>query len=121
MEKEGNALLGVEETPEYVPTSEEKTLAILSHVLCLVIWLFAPLVIYLLKKDESRFVMAHAKESLNFQITVAIVSFLLIISVVGILLLWVVGIYAMILVIVATVKASENKMYRYPFTWRLIK
>jgi len=26
-----------------------------------------------------------------------------------------------VLVIVATIKASENKIYRYPMTWRMIK
>ena len=64
---------------------------------------------------------AHAKESLNFQITISLVCIALIITIIGLLLLWVVGIGALILVIVATIKASENKMYRYPLTWRLIK
>jgi hypothetical protein len=84
-------------------------------------WLIPPLVICLIKKDESPYVAAHAKESLNFQITISLVCIALIITIIGLLLLWVVGIGALILVIVATIKASENKMYRYPLTWRLIK
>jgi uncharacterized Tic20 family protein len=114
-------LLGNEEQPVTTPTSDERTLAILSHVLTLFFWLIPPLVIYLLKKDESPYVAAHAKESLNFQITISLVCIALIITIIGLLLLWVVGIGALILVIVATIKASENKMYRYPLTWRLIK
>src|SRR6476660_5138906 len=114
-------LLGTEETPVIPPTSDEKTLALLSHVLTFVFPILAPLIIYLLKKDESSFVAYHAKESLNFQITMAIVSILLIITVVGILLLWLLGVLAMVLIIVATIKASDNKLYRYPFTIRLIK
>jgi uncharacterized Tic20 family protein len=113
--------LGTEEQPLLPPTSDERTMAMLSHVLCLVVWLFPPLVIYLLKKDESAFVAAHAKESLNFQITISLVTILLLISIVGILLLWLVGIVYVILVIVATIKASDKKLYRYPFTIRLIK
>jgi uncharacterized protein len=113
--------LGTEEQPLIAPTSDERIMAILSHVLCLVVWLFAPLIIYLVKKDESAFVAAHAKESLNFQITIALVTILLVISLVGVLLLWLVGIINLILVIVAAIKASENKLYRYPFTIRLIK
>lgn len=77
-----------------------------------------------MKKDESRFVAEHAKESLNFQITLAIlfaISFILIILVIGIFMMWALGIAAFVLVIVATIKASEGKMYRYPFTLRLIK
>ncbi|HSB92177.1 MAG TPA: DUF4870 domain-containing protein [Flavitalea sp.] len=121
MTESNERFLGTEEQPIIAPTSDERTMAVLSHVLCLVVGLFAPLIIYLLKKDESAFVAAHAKESLNFQITVTIVMGLLFISIVGILLMWLVGVVITILVIVATLKASDNKLYRYPFTIRLIK
>jgi len=116
-----NPLLGKEQTISYVPTSDERTLAILSHVLTLFFWIIPPLIIYLLKKDESPFVAEHAKESMNFQITMTIVGILLLVTIVGILLLWAIGIIVLVLVIVATIKASENKMYRYPLTLRLIK
>ena len=121
MDQQTNSFLGSDEAPIYTPTSDERMMAILSHILCLIVWLFAPLIIYLVKKDESKFVAAHAKESLNFQITIAIVAIVLIVTVIGILLLWVLGIVSTILIIVATIKASENKLYRYPFTIRLIK
>ena len=116
-----SSLLGTEMDPGYVPTSEERTLAILSHIVCLVVWLFGPLIIYLVKKDESPFVAAHAKESLNFQITIAILGIILVISIVGIFLLWLLGVAATVLIIIATIRASENKLYRYPFCIRLIK
>lgn len=114
-------LLGTDEPPVIPPTSDEKTLALLSHVLTFIFPLLAPLIIYLVKKDESTFVAYHAKESLNFQITMFIVCFALIITVIGILLLWIVGIIYVVLIIVATIRASEGKLYRYPFTLRLIK
>lgn len=116
-----NTYLGKEEVPLFAPTSDEKTIALLSHVLTLAFGFIAPLVIYLLKKDESPFVAAHAKESLNFQITLLIAIIVLFVTVIGIVLLWIVGILAMILVIVATVKASEGKFYQYPATIRFIK
>jgi uncharacterized Tic20 family protein len=116
-----NTFLGTEQTPSYTPTSDERTFAILSHVLTIFFWLFPPLIIYLIKKNESAFVTDHARESLNFQITVSIIAIILCLTVVGILLLWVLGVAVVIFVIVATVKASENKLYRYPFTIRLIK
>src|SRR6266496_3240307 len=72
-----NSFLGTEMQPDYIPTSDEKTLAILSHILTLVAPILAPLIIYLVKKNESRFVEWHAKESLNFQITVAIIIIIL--------------------------------------------
>lgn len=37
-----NAFLGTDEQPIVTPTSDEKTLAILSHILTIVVWLFAP-------------------------------------------------------------------------------
>ncbi|MEJ7766211.1 MAG: DUF4870 domain-containing protein [Chitinophagaceae bacterium] len=105
----------------YMPSSDERTMAILAHLLTFVSSILSPLIIYLIKKDESKYVAQHAKEALNFQITAILVSILLTITVVGILLLWLVGLGVFICVIVATVKASENKMFRYPLSIRFIK
>lgn len=116
-----HSFLGTEEQPPYMPTSDERTMAVLSHILTLVAPFVAPLVIYLIKKDESKFVEWHAKESLNFQITLLVICIVLFITVIGIFFLWFVGIAATVLVIVASVRASENKLYRYPFNIRLIK
>lgn len=118
-----NTLLGTEEQPLVAPTSDEKTMAILSHILCLVAGFIPPLVIYLVKK-ESPYVVAHAKESLNFQLTMligVIVSAVLMIVLIGFLLLWLLGIANLVLIIIATIRASENKLYRYPFSIRFIK
>jgi uncharacterized Tic20 family protein len=114
-------LLGEDQLPALPPTSDEKTLALLSHVVTFVSNFIAPLIIYIIKKDESPFVAAHAKESLNFQLTILLAVIVLFITIVGILLLWIVGIYALVLVIVATIRASEGKLYRYPLTIRFIK
>ena len=76
---------------------------------------------YLVKKNESRFVEWHARESLNFQITVAIIVIILFITIIGILIAWIVGIISLVLVIIATIRASEGKLYKYPFSIRLIK
>lgn len=118
---ESNIYPGTEMQPEYVPTSDERTMAILAHVLTFVAGFIAPLVIYLIKKDESKFIAYHAKESLNFQITLFIIIIVLVITLIGILLIWLVGIIALVFVIMAAVKTSEGKMYRYPFAIRLIK
>lgn len=119
-----NSFLGLEEEPAYLPTSDEKTMAILSHILALFFSFIPPLIIYLIKKDESKFVAAHAKESLNFQITLFIcyaISIVLMIIVIGILLIWAIIIADLVLVIIATIRASEGKLYQYPFSFRLIK
>ena len=116
-----NSFLGKDSTPEIVPTSDEKTLALLAHILTFVAPILAPLIIYLVKKDDSQFVAYHAKESLNFQITLFVIVIILVITIIGILLLWVVGLLSLVLVIVATIRASEGKLYRYPISIRLVK
>ena len=118
---EEKSYLGTDAEPIIAPSSDEKTMAILSHVLTLAVGFLAPLIIYLIKKDESAFVREHAKESLNFQITVFLLIILLIITLIGILLVWIVGIVALVFVVIATIKASEGKLYKYPFTLRLVK
>jgi uncharacterized protein len=121
MSTPNNPIMGSEEQPLVPPTSDEKTMGLLSHILALPFPFLGPLIIYLVKKDESNYVAAHAKESLNFQITMLLIVIVLFITVIGILLIWVVGIINLILIIVATIRASEGKLYKYPFALRLIK
>jgi len=116
----------MDEQPLYAPNSDERVLAILSHILAIVpgIGILGPLVIYLVKKDESGFVAENAKESLNFQITIIvayIISGILVAILIGFFLFAVIGVLNLVLVIVATIKASENRIYRYPFNMRLIR
>jgi uncharacterized Tic20 family protein len=115
---------GTEIVPATPPSSDEKTLALLCHVLTVFTWIIGPLIIYLLKKDESPFVAEHAKESLNFQITIGlgyIVSIILVLILIGILFLWALGLINLVLVIVAAVRAGEGKAYRYPLSLRFIR
>ena len=115
-----------EEYPLFTPTSDDRLLGLLSHLLAIVpgVGILGPLVIYLIKKGQSSFVEENAKESLNFQITMIlafIISMILMVVWIGYILLAVLGIVEVVLVIIATIRASENKIYRYPFNLRLIK
>ncbi|MBN8835676.1 MAG: DUF4870 domain-containing protein [Sphingobacteriia bacterium] len=117
-------ILGTDYIPDYTPTQDEKNIAMLSHLLTFIAPIIAPLIIYVLKKNESPFIEAHAKESLNFHLTATlffIVSIILIIVLVGILLLCVIGLATTVLAIVATIRASEGRIYQYPFTIRFVK
>lgn len=120
-ESSSNDILGTEINPSYTPTEDERSMAMLVHVLSIFFWILPGLIIYLVKKDESSFVAAHAKEAMNFQLTLTIMYIVLLISLVGIILLWVPYFIQLALCIVATMKASDRKLYRYPFTIRLIK
>jgi uncharacterized protein len=82
-----------------------------------------PLVVWLIKREESAFVAEHAKEALNFNITVTIayvVFGVLSFVIVGIPFLIVTFIAWLVLTIMAAVKASNGEMYRYPLTLRLV-
>lgn len=86
--------------------------------------IIGPLVIWLIKKDQSAFVDDQGKESLNFQITMMILYVLagiLVILVIGIFLLPLLALISLILLIVAAVKANSGERYRYPFAIRLIQ
>ena len=101
----------------------ERVLAILAHILSLFAFFIGPLVIYLIADQSKPFARSHAREALNFQITVALagfVSFILAFVGIGILLLFAIGIGFMVFTIMAAVAASNNEEYRYPINIRFI-
>lgn len=112
------------------PTQDEKNMGMFCHLAALagVIVPFGniigPLVIWLLKKDQSDYIDHHGKEALNFQITIAIgfvISFVLVFVVIGVLLIVGLAIFDLVVIIMATIKASEGVRYTYPFSLKLIK
>jgi hypothetical protein len=90
-----------------------------------------PLIVWLWKRDESPEIDAHGKESLNFQLSVfiytavfAIVCFVLMFVLIGFLLVPLIALFYVanvVLVIIASLKANDGVLYRYPLTLRLIK
>lgn len=114
-------------------TREEKNYAMLTHLLALAVFILpsfgniiGPLVIWLIKKDDSAFIDENGKESLNFQISVTIymvVSIILAFLSLGLLLILplAVSIMALVFVIIASVKVSNGEDYSYPLTIRFIK
>jgi uncharacterized protein len=89
-----------------------------------------PLVIWMMKKDTMPFVADQAKEALNFAITVSLACFVLLLltilslgigALLTIPLMMIIGITALILIIIAAIKANEGVAYRYPFAIRLVK
>ncbi len=125
-------------------SSELRGWAIAAHLGGLVIGLataaffgfVGPLLVWLFKRDEHPFTDHHAKESLNFQLTVLLVLVLslalaipaLILGVltlgIGLVLLGVLAVVAavawVVLPIIGAVKASNGEGYRYPLTIRFI-
>ena len=86
--------------------------------------LLGPLIVWLVKRGDSPEVDAHGKESLNFQISMLIydaIAAILCVVFIGIPILIALWVLNTVLVIIASIQASEGKFYRYPITIRLIK
>ena len=92
-----------------------------------------PLVVWLLRREEDEFSATHAREALNFNLTVLLVVVVggvvvvpLAILTVGLILIpfallaALIGVGWVVLTIVAAVKAAEGSAYRYPLTIRFI-
>lgn len=85
--------------------------------------ILGPLILWLIKRQELPSVDAHGKEALNFQISVTIymvVAAVLMLVIVGFFLMIGIAIGSIVLVVIASVKASNGELYRYPLTIRLI-
>ncbi|MBV8911059.1 MAG: DUF4870 domain-containing protein [Gammaproteobacteria bacterium] len=112
------------------PTENERTWGMLAHLAALAGLVFplignilGPLFISIARGDRSPFVATHAKEALNFNITVtlaAVVSALLMLVFVGFLLLCALFILWLVMTLVAAIRASEGAAYRYPIALRLL-
>ena len=115
----------MDNTQPEVGRTQDTTLAILSHVGGLFTSWVAPLIIYLIKKDDAdKFSAENAREALNFQITLLIIYVIgtvLTIILIGALINLAAWIACIILSIMAGLKANEGVAYRYPFALRLIK
>jgi uncharacterized Tic20 family protein len=89
----------------------------------------APLIIWQIKKDEHSFVDEQGKEAVNFQISMSLYALIgiavCLITCVGAVLIpvvaIVVGIFDLVFLLIAAVKANSGRHYRYPLTIRFIK
>lgn len=109
--------------------------------------IIGPLIVWLVKRQESEFVNEHGKAALNFQISFLIYTLFFLVmfmvnlfkaipqfdalgnnaspmEVFGILggwIIWLVpilfiGLFKLIVIIIAAIKAGEGKTYKYPLT-----
>jgi uncharacterized Tic20 family protein len=118
------------------PSPDERQWGMFAHLSALLgllvggMTFLGPLIVWLMKKDESRFVDYHGKEALNFHLNILIYTLVLLgvgfatcfigFIVTGPLLL-ALAVYAIVMPIIAGIKANEGKLYEYPLTFRIIK
>jgi len=106
------------------PTNDERNIAMLTHLLALFSSFLGPLIIYLVKKDESPFIRDNARNVLNFQISLFIyylVGGVLCMILIGIPIVIATSIMHLVCCIIGAVKANGGIVYKYPLTITFIK
>jgi uncharacterized Tic20 family protein len=107
--------------------SDDQLLALLAYLLTFVASLIAPLIIYLVKMNESRYVRFHAAQSLNMGLTALIYSFSgvligigMAIATHGLALILLIPLFIafviahLVYLILAAVAANRGELYRVP-------
>lgn len=111
-------------------TADEQLWAMIAHLSYLLTYVMglsflAPLIIWLLQKEKSPFVVDQAKEALNFQLAALLVNAILGVATfftcgVSLILVPVVLVGATVYSIIAGIAANRGEAYRYPYTIRFI-
>ena len=119
-----------ESTPPTLPaySSSDRLWSVLCHLsyffgFALLSFLF-PLTVFLVMRSDSPYVTHHAKEALNFHLSILIYALCcvpLCFIVIGVPLLIIIGLGGVICSIVAAVKASDGVFYQYPFAIRFVR
>ena len=120
---EGNQGQPAEQPAAPVAGSEDRSMGMICHLLGLVGFI-GPLIIWLIKKDQSPVVDREGKKALNFQLTVLIAwvaGFVLCFVIIGFVLLPLVWLFWLIFTILAAVKTNAGEDYKYPFAITFLK
>ena len=107
--------------------SDDQMWALLAYILALVAAIIAPLVIYLVKMNESRYVRYHAAQALNLSLTALIYGIALVVIAIplallthgiGIILIVLafiaLGIAHLVYIIMGAVKANQGQLFQIP-------
>ena len=103
---------------------DERLFGMLIYLTSLFTALIAPLIIWLIKRDESSFVDRIGKDYLNFFISYTIwgiVAGALCLIIIGIILLPILAILVFIFTIIGAVKAYQGETYLPPLSIRFFK
>jgi uncharacterized Tic20 family protein len=99
-------------------------MTMLMFILAIVTAFIGPLIIWLMKKDQSKFIDDQGKEILNYQITfwiAYIACMVLYFLIVPVFIAFALAIASLVFHILGAIKSSKGIAYRYPFAIRLLK
>lgn len=112
------------------PTEEERTWAMLCHLSALtgffsvIGWFLGPFLLWQIKKAQFPGIAAHGRAAINFQLSVllyAVGATLLILIAIGVPLLFALGLFNVICIVLAAIKANQGEPWTYPLTLRFLK
>lgn len=106
-----------------MPSNDDRLFAALIYVTGIFTTIIGPLIIWILKKDQSPFVDYHGRQYFNFIISYfiyGVVAGVLILVVIGAILLPIIGIAGFVFTVIAAIKAYEGSKYRIPFILRIL-
>ncbi|MFQ6372056.1 DUF4870 domain-containing protein [Shewanella sp. YIC-542] len=107
----------------YELTKNERDMGMLVHLASFAGYLvpfgniLGPLIVWLMKREDSLFVDACGRNTLNFQISMMIyyiIGFILAWFIIGFFILGLLVLLNVIFSVIGAVKASEGKVYKYP-------
>jgi len=104
--------------------SDARLWAMLGQLSGIILGFIGPLIVMLVFGPRNEFVKKESTEALNFQITVLIgyvVSFVLMLVVIGIFLFLAVWILSIVFCVIAAMKNNQGVAYRYPINIRFVK
>lgn len=105
-------------------TSEEKNMAMLIWILNFLTSFIGPLIIWLMKKDESAYINQQGKNYLNFAICYTgylLISYIFTIVIIGIIPFFAFSIAAFVYGILGIIKTNKGEDYVVPLTFPIIK
>ena len=119
-----------------VEKNEDRTLAIVTHLIGIFAYIFGAIIVFLLTKDKS--VKKHARNALNWQISLAIYALMIIVAsflyvLIASFSLEITVVYPFTMImslftilniafcIVAAVKANDGEYWKYPLSLNIIE
>lgn len=93
-------------------SSDDKQMAMLAHLSNIFFWTFGPLVLYFVKKDQSKFVAFHALQALYVSLAGMII---------GTVTCGIGFFPIMVFNVIAAMKANEGQLYEYPIVGEMAR
>jgi uncharacterized Tic20 family protein len=111
--------------PPLPTTQGDRILGVLCHLSFLlgITFFFFPLVVFVVRSEDSPWVSANAREVLNFHISLFVYALICIpftFILIGIPMLIVLYLFGLLCSFLGAIRATEGVVYRYPATFRLL-